>query len=54
MHLIKIVYITGFIIFVGVAFSLDKITFHLEKKTKTHRLRRFWSRHIVDLDNLYE
>lgn len=54
MHLIKIIYILGFTIFVILVFSFEVITKHLEKKPKTHRLRRFWSRHIVDLDNLYE
>ena len=53
MHIIKIVYIASFIIFVGLVFSVDKLTKYLEKKPKTNRLRRFWSRHIIDLDGLY-
>ena len=53
MHIIKIVYIASFIIFVGLVFSVDMITKYLDKKPKTNRLRKFWSRHIIDLDGLY-
>lgn len=54
MEIIKIVYAIASISFVALFFSLDRITSYLKDKPKDNRLRRLWSRHVVDLDDIYK
>jgi hypothetical protein len=32
---------------------IDQVTQYLDGKPKEHKFRKWWSKHICDLDNLY-
>jgi hypothetical protein len=52
MVLVKVMLI-GTAISLALMYVVDKITQYLGGKPKEHKFRKWWSKHICDLDNLY-
>jgi hypothetical protein len=52
MVLVKAWFI-GVIISIALIYAFDKITTYLDGKPKEHKFRKWWSKYICDLDNLY-
>jgi len=52
MVLVKVMLI-GTAISLALMYVVDKITTYLDGKPKEHKFRKWWSKHICDLDNLY-
>lgn len=52
MVLVKAILI-GTVISLILIYIVDKITRYLDGKPKEHKFRKWWSKHICDLDNLY-
>jgi len=52
MVLVKAWFI-GMVISIALIYVFDKITQYLDKQPKDNRFRKWWSKHICDLDNLY-
>ena len=46
-------YLIFAVISLTVFIAIFKFTEYLDNKPKSNKLRQWWSRHIVDLDNLY-
>jgi hypothetical protein len=46
-------WLIGAVIALILMYTSDKITDYLEGKPKEHKFRQWWSKHICDLDNLY-
>lgn len=52
MTIIKI-WVVVVLILMILMLTIMKVSNHLENKPKNNRLRKWWSAHVCDLDNLY-
>ena len=46
-------WLIGIIISLTLMYVFDRVTQYLDGKPKEHKFRKWWSKHICDLDNLY-
>jgi len=46
-------WLIGAVITLVLMYTFDKVTNYLEGKPEEHKFRKWWSKHICDLDNLY-
>jgi hypothetical protein len=45
--------ITTLIVILGLVFLILSLTPYIDNKPKSNKIRKWWSRHIMDLDNKY-